>query len=115
MIQRDVATILIYRDEEGDWIAHCLDFSLLAHGRRPKDAVKKLIGVITTHIDYLKENDLVDQLYDPAPPEYWKGLRSATPLGLYELKKVRSHGFPGRFPPIHEMARINVEYSRIQP
>jgi predicted RNase H-like HicB family nuclease len=116
MEERYVANVLIYPGNSVNWIAHCLEFDLLAHGKTPKDAVKRLIGVVTTHIDYLEENDLLDQLYDPAPEKYWKMLRNAKQIGGFELRKLRREGLPaGRFPPIHEMARLNLQYdSRLQ-
>jgi hypothetical protein len=106
------AIVLVYRDEEGDWIAHCLDFSLLAHARKPRDAIKKLIGVMIAHIEYLEKNDLMDQLYAfPAPREYWEKLREAEPIGTIRInKRVKPRKISDVVPAIHEMSRINVEY-----
>jgi predicted RNase H-like HicB family nuclease len=109
MKRNNCAIVLIYK-EDNNWVAHCLDFDLLACARRsPRDAVSRLMGVIRAHIEYLDDNGLLEQLHRPAPREYWNMLREAKPIGiipLFEKKEKASESLP----PIHELARLNIEY-----
>jgi len=113
-------TVLISRDEEeGGWIAHCLEYDLLAHGRHSREAIARLMGVITTHIKYLAENHCLEQLHHPAPKQYWAMLRNAKPMGIIHLNQISSSArleqmLKKSVPPIHEMARLNIEHSSLQ-
>ena len=74
-----VLNVLLYK-EDGRWFAHCLEYDLLGDGKTWRTAVKRLLGVIDTQIEFIKENDNLDKLYHPAPPEYWEKLSRARPL-----------------------------------
>jgi predicted RNase H-like HicB family nuclease len=66
--------ILIYPEtEEGETIycAHCLDFDLVEGGKTPEEAVENLEDVIRDHLEYANQKNLLDHLYNPAPPEFW--------------------------------------------
>lgn len=66
--------VLIYPETEGGkqiYCAHCLDFDLVEGGETPEKSIENLEGVIREHINYAITKDLVDHLYNPAPPEYW--------------------------------------------
>jgi len=112
-------TVLIYPDPEaGGWIAHCLEYDLLAHGRRSREAIGRLIGVISTHIKYLAENDRLEQLHHPAPKHYWAMLRNAKPLGIIHLNQITSSAqleqiLKKSVPPIRETARIHIEHQSL--
>jgi len=109
-------TILIYPDPEaGGWIAHCLEYDLLGHGRGSRAALGRLIGVISTHVKYLAENDGLDQLRHPAPKHYWAMLRNAKSLGLLHLNQIESSAKLERIlkksvPLLRETARIHIEH-----
>lgn len=66
--------ILVYPEsEEGEtyYSAHCLDFDLVEGGKTPEEAIKNLEDVIREHIEYANQNNLLDHLFNPAPPEFW--------------------------------------------
>ena len=80
--------------EDGVWIAHCLEFDLLADGKDPKSALTRLLGVIETHINYIYENGLIDELYQPAPVEYWRKLARAQFAGEIKVPARAAPRFP---------------------
>ena len=111
-----MAHILVYREKDY-WIAHCLEFDLLADSQTPQKAVSILSGVINTHIEYLKKNNAMHQLYNPAPKKYWKLLVDAEPVGEITLMAHPTGQRPKKLKlekifkiPFHEMARLNLEY-----
>lgn len=107
---KECIRILIYR-ENGHWMAHCLEFDLLADGKSMPDAVRRLIGVIDTHIGYLRENDLMDQLYHPAPLKFWNMLSKAKYIGEIKVPKKRPKiEIPKTSLPVHRMAKLLIDY-----
>ena len=62
---------LEYKDED-IFIAHCLEFDLVAQGETREEARKNLADLISTHIQFAIEKDVEDKsLFHPAPPKYW--------------------------------------------
>ncbi len=63
---------LQYRD--GDiFIAHCLEFDLVAEGSTQEEARTNLADLIKTHIQFAIEKDVEDKaLFHPAPSKYWE-------------------------------------------
>ncbi len=105
----DSVHILVHL-EDGVWIAHCLEFDLLADGEDPKSALTRLFGVIETHINYIYKNGLTDELYRPAPVEYWRKLARAHFAGEIKVPAKSAPHFPDLDLPLHEMARLVMEY-----
>jgi predicted RNase H-like HicB family nuclease len=107
---KDSVHVLVYLDE-GAWLAHCLEFDLLGHGDSPREAVKTLLGVIETHFDHLRETGREEDIYNPAPHDFWKKLAKATYLGEIKLRSKTSRSvIPPLDLPQSEMARLNLEY-----
>ena len=108
--EKSIVRVLIYREDDY-WIAHCLEYDLLGDGKTVRTALKRLMGVIETQISYLKENDLMEQLYHPAPLQYWRRFATARPLPDTELvsKKEFKPKIPDKLP-VHEMARLILSY-----
>ena len=65
--------ILLYKEDSYE-IAHCLEFDIIAQGRTKKEALKNLIDGIELQVNFAIENNSLEQLYNPAPPEYWQKL-----------------------------------------
>ena len=64
--------ILIIEDKEKKvFLAHCLDIDIVSQGATQKDAISELLKLIHTQIEYCLENDMLDNLFRPAPKEYW--------------------------------------------
>jgi len=71
-----ILSCLEYKD--GDvFIAHCLEFDLVAQGDTIEEAKTNLADLIKTHIDFSVEKDIEDKsLFKPAPQKYWEILHN---------------------------------------
>lgn len=106
----NIIRILLY-PEGGDWVAHCLEFDLMGHGPRIRDAVKSLVGVIKTQHRELKKSGQLEDMYHPAPMEYWKLWNKAEPIGEAEIELDKAEvKIPRMKLPVSEMAALNLKY-----
>ncbi len=76
--------VLLYR-EDGQWVAHCLQLDLVESGDTSEEAEESLAGVIQHHIQWAWEDDDIEDLFHPAPPEVWKMFFAAEPQGFREI------------------------------
>lgn len=70
--------VLLYR-ENALYIAHCLEFDLVAQGGTTHEAFQNLLDAIEIQAAYVQETGDLKNLIQPAPPEYWQMLASAEP------------------------------------
>lgn len=63
--------VLLYR-EDGQWVAHCLQLDLVEVRATPEEAEAALDGVIQHHVQWAIEDDDMEHLFHPAPPEILK-------------------------------------------
>ena len=70
--------LLLYHEETW-YVAHCLEFDLVAQGKTPLDAFKNLLDAIDVQATYAQEAGDWGQLFVPAPAEYWRLLPTAQP------------------------------------
>ncbi len=63
-------TCIIYR-EDGEWVARCLDFNLVATSTRKIDVIKDLKDLIISQIQFTAENNNWTYLFHPAAKEEW--------------------------------------------
>ena len=68
--------ILVYREEE-HYVAHCLEFDLAAQGATTSEAFQNLLDAIELQAAYAQETGDLENLIQPAPPEYWRLLATA--------------------------------------
>jgi len=74
--------------EDGVWIAHCLELDIVAEGDDLDDAVRSLVSLCDLQIiTALKEGDL-RSIFRPAPPEVWQMFSSGKAL----VEKKKAHG-----------------------
>ena len=67
---------LEYKDQDV-YIAHCLEFDLVAQGDTIAEAKSNLVDLIKSHIELAVEKDVEDKsLFKPAPEKYWNILHS---------------------------------------
>ena len=76
--------VLLYR-EDAQWLAHCLQLDLVEAGGTPEEAEENLAGVIQHHIQWALEDDDMEHLFHPAPPEYWKRFFGAQVKGFRDI------------------------------
>jgi hypothetical protein len=69
--------VVLSREEEKRYIAHCLEFDLVAQGESPLGAFKNLLDAIEVQAAYAWEIGDLGHLFNPAPAEYWKVLATA--------------------------------------
>jgi predicted RNase H-like HicB family nuclease len=68
--------------EEGEWVAHCLDLDIVATAPTRDQAAKQLVEAVTAQIDYARDHQNYAYLYRPAPLEVWQRLAEAIQGGL---------------------------------
>ena len=61
---------IVFYKEEGDWVAHCLEFDLLGDGRTKEDALERLVEAIGLQLEASLEHDNPPNLFSPAPGKY---------------------------------------------
>lgn len=67
---------VLYREDD-IFLAHCLEFDLVAQGETPDQAYHNLLDAIELQMEFVREHgDLLD-LIQLAPIEYWQMLASA--------------------------------------
>lgn len=62
--------VLIYREEEL-YLAHCLEFDVVAEGYTEKEAKKYIEMAIVDHVVFCIGKGNIDKIMNPAPGEYW--------------------------------------------
>jgi predicted RNase H-like HicB family nuclease len=70
--------ILLYREDDY-YIAHCLEFDLVAQGATTHEAFQNLLDAIELQAAYVQQTGDLKNLMQPAPPEYWQMLAIAEP------------------------------------
>jgi len=62
---------ILIKKEEDYFLAHCLQFDIVATADTLKDVRKDIIDLCRAHIEYAHENDNLEYLFSPAPKEVW--------------------------------------------
>ena len=65
--------IILYREDDIQ-IAHCLEFDIVAQGKKKIEALRNLLDAIELQIGFALENNNLSSIFNPAPAEYWKML-----------------------------------------
>jgi len=62
----------VWFDQEDElYLAHCLEFDIVAEGYTEKEAEKNILKAIVNHIVFCVANGNVEKIMNPAPREYW--------------------------------------------
>lgn len=69
--------VLVERQEDGSFLAHCAELDLVAEAGSKNEACAELLNVIDVQIRTCLENDNLENLYFPAPREVWQKLGRA--------------------------------------
>ena len=70
--------VVLYR-EEGQVVAHCLEFDLVAQGTTSDEAYRNLLDAIELQVDFTQATGDLENLIQLAPVEYWQMLARAEP------------------------------------
>lgn len=78
--------VLLYKD--GDlFVAHSLEFDIVTSAVSEYQARIDILDLVKAHITYALENDNLEHLYKPAPPEFWNMLATAKAIDLINNEK----------------------------
>lgn len=86
--------VLVERQPDGKFLAHCLELDLVAEGDSAQAACEEVLNIVDIQVRTCLENDNLENLFFPAPPEVWKKLGRATqhPPGDILRRKFRDPG-----------------------
>ena len=71
-------TVGVCRDREtGKIKMHALDFDLVCVADDEEEATQKIRLAVKNYVEFGLSNDCADDIYFPAPTEYWEQLRGA--------------------------------------
>ena len=60
-------SVLIYPNDEGEYIAHCLEMDLIGIGDTHKKAVEDLADHIEMQVSFARQEECPEMLWHPAP------------------------------------------------
>ena len=63
---------VLIKKEDDVFIAHCLELDIVATANTSNQAQKEIVSLIDAQVSYAFENNNLENLYHPAPPEVWK-------------------------------------------
>lgn len=62
---------ILIKKEEDYYLAHCLQFDIVATNDTLKGVKRDILDLCRSHIEYSYEYDNVEHLFSPAPKEVW--------------------------------------------
>lgn len=77
--------VVFYR-EDGEWIAHCLEFDLCGNGSTKGQALESLSEAINLQVQYSLEHNNPQNLFTPAPSEIQEMFFAGHPAAEGELR-----------------------------
>jgi hypothetical protein len=60
---------------------HCLELDIVTEARTREEALNDIVDLVRVQFDVARERDNLDNLFFPAPPEYWRALARARLVG----------------------------------
>lgn len=78
---------IVFYEDDGRWIAHCLEFDLIGDGGSPKEALTSLGKAIHVQVAMSVEKGSPRSLFTPADPEYFEKFARGqdSPVAVGEL------------------------------
>ena len=98
--------VLVERQEDGSFLAHCLELDLVAEGSTSETAFSELLGLIDVQIRTCIDNDNLQNLFFPAPKEVWEKLLRARNETAHCRYERLERALPGR---MSQFDRIEVD------
>lgn len=84
--QLDLQLRFVVYQENGCWIAHCLELDIVAEGQSARLALSDALDLCSTQIEFaLAQRDL-NSLFHAAPPEFWAMFSKSKPMSLKGFK-----------------------------
>jgi len=63
--------IVLYQDQ-GEWVAHCLNFDVAGDGATVEEALRRLTEAIGIQVEETFKHGNVDNLFSPAESKFWR-------------------------------------------
>ena len=63
---------ILIKNEEGLFVAHCLELDIVATGETVDQARKDIVALICAQVDFAFSNNNLENLYRAAPKEVWE-------------------------------------------
>lgn len=81
---------VVFYQDDGDWIAHCLEFDLLGDGPTKEAAARQLEMAIATQFESFRANQDINNLFSPAPAEIQRLFAEADdePSGMLRIEPI---------------------------
>jgi len=99
--------VLIFKDRnENAYIAHALEFDLVATGKNETEAKKNLIDTIAAQLRFAFEHEMLETVLTDAPREYferWEAAKKKEVLTLFG-DMTKHHGEAVKRPRLREKA-----------
>ena len=71
MVNPEIRLDVLVKKEEDYYLAHCLQFDIVATDDSMGAVQKAMIDLCVAHIRFSHENNNMDYLFSPAPTEVW--------------------------------------------
>ena len=71
---------VLIEKEGGRYTAHCLQFDLVTEGNTIKEAEEMIIDAIFEYVTFATENNLLHEMFRPAPKDEWQKLSTSKPM-----------------------------------
>lgn len=83
---------IVFYKEEGDWVAHCLQFDLLGDGPTREEALNQLFDAIAMQVEASVENNNPENLFSPADGKYFEMFAAGKDIavGNMEIRHIDS-------------------------
>jgi hypothetical protein len=93
-VEMNINLSAIVYQEDGAWLAHCLELDIVAEGSDAGDAIKSLVSLCDLQIRTAIEDGDVASIFRPAPPEIWKLFASGRQTVVEQRgRRHRTNGF----------------------
>jgi predicted RNase H-like HicB family nuclease len=80
---------ILLSEEDGVFVARCLDFTVSSHGESIDEALCALAKAVKEYVLTNIENNSRDSLYDPARRKYWRAFNE---IGNYSAQSSKRPG-----------------------
>jgi hypothetical protein len=82
---------IVYQ-EDGAWIAHCLELDIVAEGENADDAIRSLVSLCDFQIKVAMEEGDICSIFRAAPPEIWEMFSSGREKIIADKKIAHQEG-----------------------
>ena len=77
IFQTEQFSIVVSKEADRHWVAHCLEMDQVSEGTSRKEAVANVIISLAVVIEDYVDGVVEGSFYSPAPKEYWDGIVGA--------------------------------------